>query len=94
MGAKLSSSVADLSAEQRRVLESVIGQPLEDDQVLHWFLSRSGRQPTPRDKTIARAGLEGIFAKVDEHLAASGIREDQFNTAVDEAVDSCRSRPK
>jgi hypothetical protein len=35
MGTKLSSHVIDLSDEQRRMLESLIGQPLQNDQVIH-----------------------------------------------------------
>lgn len=38
--------VAELSDEQRRVLESVIGQSLEDDQVVHWSITTDGRQST------------------------------------------------
>lgn len=92
MATNHSSNVADLSDEQRRVLESVIGRPLEDDQVLHWILTTPGRQPTAADKARARAGLEAIFAKVDRHLRDNQIDQAEWEAAVDEAVRNVRAQ--
>ncbi|HET6883521.1 MAG TPA: hypothetical protein VFI31_25440 [Pirellulales bacterium] len=87
-----SSNVANLSDEQRRVLESVIGQPLASNQVVHWSITTSGRQPTAADRASARAGLEAIFEKVDRHLDEKGVSEAEWEAVVDEAVRSVRSQ--
>jgi hypothetical protein len=93
MATNQSSNVADLSDEQRRVLESVIGQPLRSDQIVHWAITTPGRQPTTADKARALAGLEAVFAKVDRNLDAKGVSEAEWNAVVDEPVRSVRSRP-
>src|SRR5487761_1422700 len=63
MATNQSSNVADLSDEQRRLLESVIGQPLRRDQVVHWAITTAGRQPTAEEKAAARAGWKARLQK-------------------------------
>ena len=93
MESKLSSNVADLSNEERQLLESLIGQQLRHDQVLYWLVVSPGHEPTKTDKAQSRAGLEGIFKKVDSHVADRGISPEVFASAVDEAVRHVRSQP-
>ena len=93
MGSKLSSNVADLSDGERQLLESWIGQQLRRDQVLYWLVASPGRKPTNADKAQSRSGLEGIFKKVDRHVADQGISPEEFASAVDEAVRHVRSSP-
>ena len=69
MATKFSTPVADLSAEQRRVVESLIGLPLSADQVVCWAVMSPDRTPTSADKVQARAGLQELFAKTDQHAA-------------------------
>ena len=87
-----SSNVADLSDEQRRVLESVIGQPLRSNDVVHWIITTPGRHPTAEDKARARAGLEAIFAKVDRHLRENQVDQAEWEAALDEAVRNVRAQ--
>ena len=87
-----SSNVADLSDEQRRVLESVLGQPLANNEVVHWSITTSGRQPTAADKARALAGLEATFAKVRRNLDEKGVSQAEWEAAVDEAVQHVRSQ--
>lgn len=87
-----SSNVADLSDEQRRVLESVIGQTLTSDQVVHWAITKAPRQPTAADKARALAGLEAIFTKIDRNLDEKGVSQAEWEAAVDEAVEHVRSQ--
>jgi hypothetical protein len=93
MESKLSSNVADLSDEQRRMLESLIGQELRRDQVLYWLVVSPGHEPSPTDKAQARAGLHKIFARVDRRFDEQGTSPDEFTAAVDEAVRHVRSQP-
>lgn len=75
MATNLSSNVAELSDEQRRVLESVIGQPLQCGQIVHWFVASPVRQPTAADRAAARSGLERVFSKVDRHLDQNQVEQ-------------------
>ncbi len=93
MKSKLCSNVADLSDEQRRLLESLIGQELQRDQVLYWLVVSPSHYPTAADKARSRAGLQAIFEKVDRHVADQGISSEEFASAVDEAVRHVRSQP-
>ena len=93
MESKLSSNVADLSDEERQLLESLIGQQLRRDQVLYWLVVSPGHEPTTADKAQSRAGLQAIFNKVDRHVADQGISPEEFASAVDEAVRHVRSQP-
>ena len=92
MATNQSSDVADLSDEQRRVLESVIGQPLANDQVVHWEVTTLARRPTAADKARALAGLEATFAEVRRHLDEKGVSQAEWDAAVDEAVQHVRSQ--
>jgi hypothetical protein len=86
-----SSNVADLSDEQRRVLESVIGQPLANDQVVYWSIATPVRTPSAADRARAIAGLEATFAKVRRNLDEKGVSQAEWEAAVDEAVQHVRS---
>ena len=92
MEMRLSSNVADLSDEQRTLLESLIGLPLQPEQVLYWIVANPGTAPSAADKDRARTGIQELFAKVDRHAEARGIGPDEFGSAVDEAVRDIRSR--
>ncbi|MGH7134930.1 MAG: hypothetical protein ACREHD_04275 [Pirellulales bacterium] len=81
-----------MSDEQRRVLESVIGQPLANDQVVHWSITTTGRQPTAADRARARSGLGSIFEKVDRNLDEKGVSQAEWEAVVDEAVRTVRSQ--
>jgi hypothetical protein len=93
METKLSSNVADLSAEQRQMLETLIGQPLRQDQVLLWVVASAGHQPTASDKAQARAGLQELFSKVDLRIAQAGGGQDDAEAVIDDAVRQVRSQP-
>lgn len=93
MESKLSANVADLSDDQRRVLESLIGQELRPNQVLFWVVANPGQEPTSDDKARARTGLMGILEKVDRNLAEKGTTDEEMESAIDEAVKHVRSHP-
>jgi hypothetical protein len=92
METKLSSNVADLSEDQRKLLELLIGQPLSAEEVVYWVVVRPGRAPTAADKARARAGMQELFAKADQRAAEQGISGEGFEAAVDEAVRHVRSQ--
>jgi hypothetical protein len=92
MEMKLSSNVADMSEDQRKLLESLIGQPLSAEEVVYWVVMRPGRAPASADKARARAGMQELFANSDQHAAKQGTTGEEFETAVDEAVRHVRSQ--
>jgi hypothetical protein len=92
MEMKRSSAVADLSDEQRKLLESLIGAPLEPEQVLYWVVVNPGKEPAEADKARARAGLQQLFAKADRHADEQRVSPEEFGEATDEAVRQVRSR--
>lgn len=70
MAMNQASIVAELSDEQRRVLESVIGQSLEDDQVVHWSITTDGRQSTAEAKAAEEENTPPVKAvSHDEFMA-------------------------
>lgn len=87
-----SSNVAELSDEQHRVLESVIGQPLHGDQVVHWTMTTALRQSTADEKVAARERLAATFAKIRQHLDETGVSQPEWHAAVDDAVQDVRSQ--
>ncbi len=93
MGTKLSSNVADLSEDERKLLESLIGQPLSAEEVVYWVVMRPGRTPVAVEKARARAGIQELFAKADQHAAERRTTPEEFETAVDEEVRHVRSQP-
>lgn len=92
MAMNYSSNVTDLSDDQRRVLESLIGQPLAKNQIVHWAITTAPRQPTAADRARAVTGLEAIFAKVERNLDENGVSQLEWEAAVDEAVRQVRSQ--
>lgn len=93
METKLSSNVADLSEDQRKLLESLIGQPLSAEEVVYWVVMRPGRTPAAADKARARAGMQELFTQADQLAVEQGTTPEEFETAVDEAVRHVRSQP-
>jgi hypothetical protein len=92
MESKLSTNVADLSEDQRKLLESLIGQPLDAEEVVYWVVMRPGRTPTAADKARARAGMQELIAKADRHAQEQGTTAEEYGAAVDEAVRHVRSQ--
>jgi len=54
--------------------------------LVYWVVMRPGRLPTSADKARARAGMDELFAKADQHAQEQGTTAKEFDAAVDEAV--------
>jgi hypothetical protein len=61
METKPFSNVADLSATQRQAVESMVGRPLQGEDMVFLVVMRPGHDPSSQDKAHARARLEKIF---------------------------------
>src|SRR5947199_2387513 len=85
-------SVKDIQATGKRWLEDVLGHHLRDNQQVFIMVFTPGAEPTEAARAQARAGLEQIGARVDEHMQEHGITEAEFDDAVDDAMKHVRRR--
>ena len=92
MVTKLSTSVAELTDEQRRVVESLTGLSLLPEQVVYWVVATPGLPPSSVAKAAARAGLQELFDKVDHHMSHEGVDPGEYFEAVDEAIADIRKQ--
>lgn len=92
MEMKSFSSVAELSDEQRRVVESLLGHALQPEDTVMLVVGQPGREPTSEEKAEARDGLERIFERIDAYGREYNISPDEADAEIDAAVREIRSR--
>jgi hypothetical protein len=85
-------SVKDIQDTGKRWLEGVLGQPLRDSQQVFIMAFTPGVIPTEAARRDARAGLEQTWARVEKHLNEQGIKAEEYDAAVDEAMRHVRRR--
>ncbi len=86
------NNVADLSHEQRLVVESIVGESLHPDDQLFLSVLHPGRQPTAEAKSRVREKLERLFAKSDARVDEIGISDDEADAIIDKAVHKVRAQ--
>ena len=85
--------VKDLSADQRLVIESLVGRPLRDDESLTIRPSHVLKEaPTGEER-------ERLFAQYQDHLdklagRVTHVSDDELEAAIDEAVKHVRHKPE
>jgi hypothetical protein len=81
----------ELSPEQRRTIESLLGRALEDDEVVSIDISKGQivkRAPTGEAREKA---FRDLFDRIDRTAQrVEGIPEAEIDAAIDEAVDYVR----
>jgi hypothetical protein len=92
METKSFSQAADLSSEQRHVVETMVGHPLSGEDMVFLVVMRPGHQPTSDDKAHARARLEKVFEQIDRHGDEHNVSPEEADAAIDAAVRDVRSR--
>ena len=85
-------SVNTLDEPQRQAFESVVGSPLAPDQRVFILVYSPGAAPDEEKRRRAREKLDAIYQKADAHVAQLGVTQDEFDAAVDEAVENTRRR--
>ena len=84
-------NVRDISPENRRSLESMLGEPLREDQkVCIAIVPVTGPDEDVRRAAFAR--IEEIFARTDAYAREQGITEKEIDEAVEEAMQHVRHR--
>jgi hypothetical protein len=86
------NSAADLSSSQREVIESIVGRPLDAQDMVFLAIFRAGQEPAIDEKARARAGLEQVFRQIDHFGQGRGIDPDEADAAIDEAARDVRHR--
>jgi hypothetical protein len=83
-------SVRNLQASDKRLLEDIVGQPLQDNQQVFIMVLSPGSEPDEAARRQARAGLEAVFQKTAAHASEHGIAEDEIDAALQEAAQQLR----
>jgi fructose-1,6-bisphosphatase/inositol monophosphatase family enzyme len=86
------TSVSDLSAEQRRAAELLIGHRLDPAEIVVVTAARAKEEPTSEARTASLAKLRVIFDAIDEHGRNHGITSEEADAAIDEAIFAIRPR--
>lgn len=77
-------NVGDLPPATRSAVESLVGHPLRNDEVLYIATIGLEAEPTAAERNAAWDELESIIAEMQQHAARSGLSSEQ----IDELIDS------
>lgn len=83
-------SVKDIQASGKRWLEDVLGRHLENNQQVFIMVFTPGVVPSDERRREALAGLEKTWERVEKHMKDRGNTADEFDAAVDEAMEHVR----
>ena len=79
-------NVKQMPRQQKQSLEDLVGRELQDDQKVFILAFTPGVAPTGQARAEAMVGIEKTWAKVDRHMQEQGVTEEEFDAAVDDAV--------
>jgi len=85
-------NVKDLQTRERQWLEGMLGRHLQENQQVFIMVFTPGALPDEVTRQRARAGLEKTWEQVDRHMKEHGITDEEFDAAVDEAMEHVRRR--
>ncbi len=86
-------NVGDLPSEEKRSLETLLEQPLEEGQRVFIMSFRPGVVPDEATRRQAHAALVRTLDKAHRHAREQGITPDEADAAVEEAMREARPRP-
>ena len=84
--------VNDIQDSGKRWLENVLGRHLKDDQQVFVMVFTPGVEPDEATRRQALATIKQTMIKVEKNLSEQGITEEEFDAAVDEAMEDVRRR--
>jgi hypothetical protein len=85
-------NVKDLQTSGKHWLEDVLGQRLRDNQQVFIMVFTPGVVPSDAARREAIPGLQQTWDQVERHQREHGITGEEFDAAVDEAVQDIRRR--
>jgi hypothetical protein len=84
--------VNDLQDNGKRWLENVLGEHLKENQQVFIMVFTPGVQPDEASRRQALANVKQTMSTVEKNLAAAGVSDEEFDAAVDEALEDVRRR--
>ena len=85
-------SVKNLQDSGKRWLENVLGQHLKENQQVFIMVFTPGVEPDEASRRQALANVKQTMTQVESNLADGGVAGDEFDAAVDEAMEDVRRR--
>ena len=85
-------SVRDLQDSGKRWLENVLGQHLKENQQVFIMVFTPGVEPDEASRRQALANVKQTMTHVESNLAIGGVTGEEFDAAVDEAMEGVRRR--
>jgi hypothetical protein len=85
-------NVDTLDEPQRQAFESVVGSPLAPDQRVLIMVYTPSATPDEETRRKARKNLDRIYQKADAYAAQHGVTQQEYDAAVDEAIDLVRGQ--
>ena len=83
-------NVRDLEAANRRSLESLLGQSLQDDEQILIRVIGTGTEPDAVTKQAALSRAREISERADRHREATGVSVNDADRVIDEVIDDIR----
>lgn len=87
-------SVNDIPDAARRTLEDLLGRHLEANQQVCLMVLSPTQEPDAEARSQAVERIRRTQAKIDKSMTERGITMEEFNAAVDEAMEHIRPRPE
>ncbi len=84
--------VKDLQDNGKRWLEKVLGERLKENQQVFIMAFTPGAQPDDASRRQALASVKQTMSTVEKNLSAGGVSHEEFDAAVDEAMEDVRRR--
>jgi hypothetical protein len=85
-------NVKDLQDGGKCWLENVLGQHLRENQQVFIMVFTPGVEPDDSVRCKALANVKQSMTQVEKALADQGVTDEQFDAAVDEAMEDVRRR--
>ena len=85
-------SVKSLQDSGKRWLEDVLGQHLRENQQVFIMVFTPGIEPDEASRRQALASIKQTMTQVEGNLAVGGVTGEEFDAAVDEAMEDVRRR--
>jgi hypothetical protein len=83
-------NVRDLETANRRTLESLLGQPLQEDEQVIIRVISVGKEPNAATKQAALIRAQDVAVKAAQNRESSGVLADEADRVIDEAIDDVR----
>jgi hypothetical protein len=82
--------VNEMAGDERRSVERLLGQALQEDQQVYILAFRPGVVPDETTRRRALAGMQQAFTRSQQHAEQHGLADEEIDEAVDEATDRIR----